>query len=384
VGAALAELALRPEPGQPDRRLFLAAGVIASNLPDIDLVYTGITPAPLGYLLHHRGHTHTVAGLIALALAIALVCLAPPLRRAIRSAGASRFWLLAAASLGSHLVLDSWNTYGVHPFHPVDSRWFYGDAVFIFEPWLWVLFGLAAAANARRRWSRIALGVVGGVLCAALAALGIVPVPALAALAVCGAGFAHWARHRTPRLRAAVALVASALVVAGLFSLAALARARTRATVAADPRGAIVELVVNPNPGWPLCWSVIAIEREADALVLRRGTLSLARWYSPGSCPSHQMEGLPADTGGASLAWTDELHQPLGDLRDLARRDCWVRGWLQFGRAPFVREGMIADLRFESGPRGNFTAMVVSGEERACPPAMTSWGPPRADVLSAP
>ena len=174
------------------------------------------------------------------------------------------------------------------------------------------------------------------------------------------------------------------MVVAVLFGLAAVARARVRATVGADPRGAIVDLVVNPNPGWPVCWSLIAIERHADDLVLRQGTLSLLpAWQPPGGCPSHRMEGFRADTGAAALAWTDEIRQPLADLRDLARRDCWVRGWLQFGRAPFVREGVIADLRFESGPRGNFTAMTVSGEERACPPAMTSWGRPRADVLRA-
>src|SRR5688572_22760011 len=114
------------------RRLFLAAGVIASNLPDIDLVYTGIAPAPLGYLLHHRGHTHTVVGLVAQGLLIAAFALVPPLRRAIRAAGSARFAALVAASLGLHVVLDSWNTYGVHPFWPADARWFYGDAVFIF------------------------------------------------------------------------------------------------------------------------------------------------------------------------------------------------------------------------------------------------------------
>ena len=70
-------------------------------------------------------------------------------------------------------------------------------------------------------------------------------------------------------------------------------------------------------------------------------------------------------------------------LRDFGRRDCWVLAWLQFGRVPFVRDGTIADLRFESR-RGNFTAMAVTGEDRTCPPAMTSWGLPRADVLASP
>ncbi len=61
-----------------------------------------------------------------------------------------------------------------------------------------------------------------------------------------------------------------------------------------------------------------------------------------------------------------------------------MRAWLQFGRAPFIRDGTIADLRFESGARGNFTAMAVPREDRGCPPAMTSWAMPRADVMSSP
>ena len=48
----------------PERRLFYAAGIVAANLPDLDLFYTAVTPAPLGYLLHHRGHTHTLVGLV--------------------------------------------------------------------------------------------------------------------------------------------------------------------------------------------------------------------------------------------------------------------------------------------------------------------------------
>ena len=386
VGAALAELALGATPSRGDRRLFLAAGVIASNLPDLDLVYTGVAPAPLGYLLHHRGHTHTVAGLIAQGLLIAMVCLVPPLRRAIRAAGVRRVTALVVASLAGHLVLDSWNTYGIHPFHPFDSRWYYGDAIFIFEPWLWLLLGTVAAANARNRLGGIAVAGMVAALWVALATAGILPVTAFLGLVACAAGLAWWIRGSSPRARAAVALAGSAAFVAGMFGLAALARARTRAAIGADPRGAIIDVVVNPNPGWPVCWAVIAIERDAraDDVVLRRGTLSLLpAWHPPSSCPSHRLERLPVAPVGDQLAWGGEVRQPVYALRDLSRRDCWVRAWLQFGRAPFIRDGTIADLRFD-GVRGNFTAMAVPGEDRACPPAMTNWGIPRADVLASP
>src|SRR5205085_5509197 len=88
------------------RRTFFTVGVVAANLPDADLVYTRITAAPLGSLLHHRGHTHTVAGIAVLGLAIAAVCVLPRIRESV-GAARPRLWLLIALGLASHLVLDS-------------------------------------------------------------------------------------------------------------------------------------------------------------------------------------------------------------------------------------------------------------------------------------
>ncbi|WP_229507669.1 metal-dependent hydrolase [Massilia sp. Dwa41.01b] len=67
VGLALGELAHRVLPTEADparastrRRLLLSCGALASNFPDLDLVLTPLLPDPFGYLLHHRGHTHTL------------------------------------------------------------------------------------------------------------------------------------------------------------------------------------------------------------------------------------------------------------------------------------------------------------------------------------
>src|SRR5262245_13314230 len=78
LGAALAELALPRDASRVTRRVLFAVGIVASNLPDVDLLYTGITAPPLGYLLHHRGHTHTVVGLLVQGLLLAGLCLLVP------------------------------------------------------------------------------------------------------------------------------------------------------------------------------------------------------------------------------------------------------------------------------------------------------------------
>ena len=122
-----------------------------------------------------------------LGIAVAAVCALPRVRESV-GAARNRLWLLIALALTSHLLLDWWNSYGVHPFWPLMSRWFYGDAVYILEPWLWMLLGVAATLNTRTRAGRVLLG---GFI-AGLFALGtwmhVIPKPALAALLVVAAG----------------------------------------------------------------------------------------------------------------------------------------------------------------------------------------------------
>ena len=59
--------------------------------------------------------------------------------------------LLSAVSVVLHPALDTLNTYGVRWLMPFDGRWFYGDAVFIVDPWLWLALGLGVFLS-RRRW----------------------------------------------------------------------------------------------------------------------------------------------------------------------------------------------------------------------------------------
>ena len=212
----------RPAP----RRLFLAAGVVASNFPDADLLYVGITPPPLGYLLHHRGHTHTLVGLLAQAGLLALLCHLLPATRRLAAADRTRLLALIPVSLAGHLPMDASNTYGVHPFHPFDSRWYYGDAVFIFEPWLWIVLGAAAAANARGRLKRAGLVALVLIPLILVFSVDVVSAGTLAALVATGLVLARAGRSLSPRARAAAALAASALFVAVMFGLSRVAEAR--------------------------------------------------------------------------------------------------------------------------------------------------------------
>jgi inner membrane protein len=361
--------------------------LVAANLPDIDLVYAGITPAPLGYLLHHRGYTHTVVGLAGLGLVLGLVIGISPAARRLATTHPVRLLVPLALNLIGHVSLDAFNTYGVHPFYPFDARWYYGDAVFIFEPWLWILLGTGAICNAKRRLTRLLTGGLVAALLIAIGALGAVPRGTVIGLAVSAVLLVVLARNVAPRVRSTLALAAGAVFVVAMFGLSRVARTETVAAVLQDRRGEIVDVVLSPDPAVPACWTVIAIEEDASAgdIVLRRGTLSLlpAR-YPPSECVSRRFAAaLPRGMTSESLAWSQEIRQPLARLRGLYDANCWVRAWLQFGRAPVIDEDRIFDLRFETGMRGNFTAMSIlrSSGNGECPAHITEWYPPRADLL---
>jgi inner membrane protein len=57
--------------------------------------------------------------------------------------------LLSYAGLWLHVFMDWLNSYGIRLLKPFSDRWFYGDALYIIDPILYVLFG-AAIVLARR------------------------------------------------------------------------------------------------------------------------------------------------------------------------------------------------------------------------------------------
>ncbi|MEP6729960.1 MAG: metal-dependent hydrolase [bacterium] len=377
VGAALAELAVPAGASTAQRHLFFAAGVIAANLPDADLFYTGVTASPLGSLLHHRGHTHTLVGLAAQALLIGAVCLIPAIRRHVGGSG-SRLWGLIATALLSHIVLDSWNSYGVHPFFPFDNRWYYGDAIFIVEPWFWAFLGVAAVMNAENgRW-KIALGVVFALATFAFVMIGMVPLTMMITVTVVAIGLAWLSKKWTPTRRSGVGLFAVVVYVAMMFGLKGTARNRVVESIQPALHGELMDVVLSPLAASPMCWTAIAIERDEGVgeYVMSRGVVSLV--------PRALGNRLCGTRGAAPAEWREQEHESLATLRALERSDCRVAAWLQFARAPLLSEKAVADFRYGDVSPGNFTYMALAahGVRQSCPVHLPPWGKPRADLLS--
>src|SRR5436853_2011235 len=120
--------------------------LISSNLPDIDVV-AGLGVGTFAYFKYHRGITHSLIGVLVLSLIFTLILTAfdrgVRLRfsRFIRPVLPTRIFLLCCIGTLGHILMDAGNSYGARPLLPFSDRWFYGDLLFVVDPWIWLILG---------------------------------------------------------------------------------------------------------------------------------------------------------------------------------------------------------------------------------------------------
>jgi inner membrane protein len=273
LGATLAESGLKRR-----SRYATATLLIGANLPDIDAVanFWGADAA-----LHaRRGVTHGVLAMAALPLMLAAAVWLWHRWRGSRAAfiDAPRFRpraIVALAYLGviSHPALDWLNTYGVRLLMPFDGRWFYGDTLFIIDPWFWLLAAagvvLARSGSARAVAGWLVLGALATwlVITSDLVAPGVkigwvVAIAAIAAL-----------RWRFPGGAAQEAFARATLATLGLYVGIAFGFARLAESALARQFAAAREVQANPAPGVPWAHRVVVVEPGTYRIVTREGAV---------------------------------------------------------------------------------------------------------------
>jgi inner membrane protein len=162
----------------------LAALILGANMPDVDVFFGWVPWEPLAI---HRGFTHGLVGGVVLMppMLAALLWLLDrwQVRRGaeFRSGLAMHFgWLLALSYLGTltHPLLDWQTNYAIQLFSPFSARWYHNDALFIADPWIWLVLGSAIWLSRRRErrgggWRRPAVAGLATVL-AYISANGVV------------------------------------------------------------------------------------------------------------------------------------------------------------------------------------------------------------------
>jgi inner membrane protein len=399
VGLAAGEFVHRSLPQEADaehnrlrRRLLLITCWLASNFPDLDLVLTPLLPAPLGYLLHHRGHTHTLLYALPQALLLwGLIWFSWPSARALlkKSRSARKgLALTLVIGFGLHLLMDYLNSYGIHPFHPFDSRWLYGDLVFILEPVFWVACGIPIFMTVRRLWLRVLLValLLGSILFVTMREF--LPWGSFAVLMLLA--FVLGASQHKAGGRGRSALVLAAIVSLVFVGIQGVASSHARRAISVnlkskDSASRILDTSLSSFPSNPFCWSFVSVESNEGAGMyrLRRGIVSLAPGMLPVSaCPAGLSERDTQKEVTPALAFLYEQEGKLKTLRDLKSANCYFEAWMRFARAPSLNDRQASDLRFASSLRGNFSTIRLEDfKNRACPDYVPKWDFPRSDLL---
>ncbi|MBM0103882.1 metal-dependent hydrolase [Steroidobacter sp. S1-65] len=400
IGTLVGEVTARVAPSRRStlppatrRNLCVTLAAVGSNLPDSDLLYS-FFGRDLNYLLHHRGHTHTVVIAVLLGLAVLAITRWWIRRRGLQASPAD-YGLLAGVLLFTpllHIAMDFTNNYGVHPFWPVDNRWFYGDSVFIIEPLLWAACApLAFIFRTHVARFAVLLLMVGAIALCFFS--GMVPQLLAAAYALLVAAMLL-VGQRAPTKVALAAGVTLWLGVTAMFALSAqTARAHIDAIAARQfPEGTIVDRIVTPMPVNPTCWEVMLLQKEGDNAVLRRAMLALSpAWLTADKCLSRSLDmpitaplvPVPSDNT-EQVKWYGQISTPLARLATLAATNCEAAAALRFIRMPWlanVKDGLVlGDLRYDREEELGF-AEIALGEPPVCPSFVPKWVEPRRDLL---
>lgn len=293
AGAVMARAGLDREGTLP---LAATTLMLAANAPDVDIFVMSL--GPYVGLAFRRGWTHGPIAMAALPILLTGLMLAwDRLVRRRGERGALREPLIAGATLfiacigtWSHPALDWLNTYGIRLLMPFRADWFYGDAVFIIDPWLWLLLAIA-----------------------------LVP----------------W--RRTRRRVRIVGAVAAAYLVA-MIGASMVAELMARRTGEAAGITGIEEVIYQPLPAQPHRGSLIVATREAY-------TFGTFRWFVRDGRVTFLPDPIPRGDWTAS-----EVRRAMEDSRV---RDYLVWSRFPFVRTEQTPEGtavFFGDARFTDGP----------------------------------
>ncbi|MEP6635867.1 MAG: metal-dependent hydrolase [Acidobacteriota bacterium] len=341
--------------------------ILAANAPDADVVVLLFSDR-WAFLKYHRGITHSIVGTLVLALLLPVIFhfLDRFIARLRGRQPTTRLKGLLVASVlvtATHPVMDWTNNYGVRLLLPWSSQWFYGDLVFIIDPFIWLVLGGAGfLLTSRSKW-QIGLWLLPTLVVTYLVLIvsperGVTNAFLLRAVWIVGlTALVISARLRVAeRWEHRIAVAALALVVlywGGLAFMHFLALRETRlaaAAIASQNGESVIDLAAMPTLANPFQWqSVVETERAAyrfDLSLLRsqRDFSSMVRYER-------------ADAAGSKAVAT-------------ASKDWRARIFLGFARFPGLRVAdpdcvtqtlvQFADLRYtEPGKsRGTFTLDV--------------------------
>ncbi len=402
IGISAAEVALAVKRDHSENKHFRKAvwfsSIAANNFPDLDFIYTPITEGRIGNLLHHRGHTHTIFFGIFEALLVYLITKSIYLKND-KSKNRSVILLMSFFGVLLHIFADSWNSYGVHPFWPIINRWFYGDFIFIIEPWIWVtLLPLAFYSVHTKGW-KIFFTIVTFVAVFIFERSGMLSTPLLLGLCIIlilnyflGKKLTH-KKH----LFLQISFLVTILISFKIVSLKVHNQVNQNLVLQNDANNNWVtkDIVLSPLPANPICWMVQAVEvQNQSQYVIKQGVVSaFDSSISAQKCLDKMLQarvnfeptisdGKKQLKIGADLVWYNEWKASLSEF-ELLKKNCVFNALLRFYRIPFWIKNQngyyVGDARYDREKGTGFTEMQIT-ESMSCPKMIPNWTIIRNDL----
>jgi len=340
--------------------------LLAANAPDADIVVLAFGDR-WDFLQHHRGITHAIVGVTALAILLPLSFYfvdrlwsrfrnRPP---TVRLQGLMLASLIVSAT---HPLLDWTNNYGIRFLLPWSQKWSYGDLVFIVDPYLWLILGGAAfLLTARTRFLKFTWAAIAAVLTFLIVASprsNMLPHPWLVALfwiLALVSLIALFLKNAGERWGGRIALTSFALVLCywtflGFAHAQALARGGEQAVRLASAKGETVgRVAAMPRLANPFRWDFVFETNRATY----RFDVGVMGGKNTGNAVRYEKPTGELKAALDSIAQQKPVRVFLGFARfpvlQLADPDCVTRTLVQ-----------LADLRYtEPGQsRGSFSLEV--------------------------
>ncbi len=328
--------------------------IVAANAPDVDVL--SYARGEYFALAFRRGITHGLPALIVLPFVVTACILAFDrsirLRRHPESDPVRPLPVLGLSAVGvaTHPALDWMNTYGMRWGLPFDDAWTYGDALFIIDPWIWLVLGGALVLSSAPSRPGVFGWSVLATLTTALMFLGIGGWPAAVWLAALVAFVWMRSAGRTAApLLAARGVARAGFVVATYIGLMLASDRVARVDVQEAAMGLgrpIHDVMVAPLRGNPFAADV---EVLTDAAFIP-GT---HRWFR-----TPRVELRLTDSVPLLMAPRDLSRDVATRVVDAARERAVIRNYLTWSRYPYVRiardgpgwQVRFSDARYDSQP----------------------------------
>jgi len=336
--------------------------LLAANAPDADIIVL-LFRDRWDFLQHHRGITHAIVGTFVIAILLPVSfyvgdLLLSKLRGRPKQVNFTGLLIASLVVSATHPLLDWTNNYGIRFLLPWDPKWFYGDLVFIVDPFIWLALGSACflmTSRAKVQWILwLIVGIALSLLIIGSSRGGNLPNPWLvrsiwltALLSLVVIRFWKKGGYSSPRLAlGGLTVVVVYWCCLGFAHSTALSRAREEASALAGPGENISRLAAMPTLSNPLAWDcVFETDRATYRFKLQLGTANPVtrqiRYEKPSGDLAAALNKISSDR--RSQVFLGFARFPVARL---SSEDCTTQTLVQ-----------LADLRYtEPGTqRGSFT-----------------------------